>query len=144
MESLLYSIPIVLLLFGGTDRPGAVDRVQSREFITVEVTIGKERVFLRLRVPIVSNPRERRIIDDQFAGGEWTFTGSCPKDIGCSYGIWIIADAIREDAANVQATLSFKNGQKCEVTKQFRVVRGKHFEGKMRCRATKADMRLSY
>jgi hypothetical protein len=69
----------------------AVDRVQSREFITVEVTIGKESTIHRFRVPI-SNPRERKIVDDQFAGGEWAFTGSCPKDLGCSYGIWITAD----------------------------------------------------
>ena len=46
------------------------------EFVTVEVTLGKEKLFEKLKVPIVSNRKKGMVLlDNQFAVKEIEITG---------------------------------------------------------------------
>ena len=126
---------VVLTLCGAVKQFDAVTAFQSKDFVTVELTVGKQKIFHRYKIPIVSNLKERKIIDDQFAGGTYGFTGSCPKDIGCEYTAIMIADAIEGNKFNIGLGLSFKDKSKCDVSKDFIVVRGKPTELKLKCNA---------
>lgn len=143
----LYSIPLgFLLALGSGHQPENVSGHRSDEFIRVEIILGKEKTLHRYKVPVVPNPRDRKPIDNQWKGGGYISTGGCPDDIGCDYFIIITADAASPDAAKVTVNLkvSLKSGRGCEVSQEFLVNRGKISERKMRCRAAKADVRLSY
>jgi hypothetical protein len=59
MNKLVQLITIVVLtLYGGIERYDAADKSQPKNFVIVEVTIGKEKHSHKLKVPIVSNPKE--------------------------------------------------------------------------------------
>lgn len=145
MRKLFSVTAIILLILGGNAQPRALTIVEPLKDVTVEVDLGKDQLVHKFRVPVVSDAKQRKGIDAQVVGGEWEHTEACFESI-CRYGIWITADASGKEAVNVWATLAFQfdDGKKCEVTKEFRLVRGKSAEHKMKCRTAKANVRLSY
>lgn len=136
MKKSLSLLAIVALAFiGGASQLYAVAQLQPKEFVIIEVTIGKEKILHKLKVPVVPNPKERKFIDGQLGGGGFGFTGYCPKDVGCEYSVIAIADAVNEDKSKVTMNLSFKDRKVCDVEKEFLVVRGKVTELKTKCGA---------
>jgi hypothetical protein len=136
---------IILLILGGNAQSWALTIVEPVDDVTVEVNLGNDQPVHTFRVPVVSEGKRRKIIDDQVRGGEWGSTGTCPRKI-CSHGIWLTADALGKEEVRVRTTLTFQfeGGRKCEITKEFRLVKGKSAEYKMKCRVAEANVRLSY
>jgi hypothetical protein len=145
MASLLRRIAVVLLILGGTTQSSTA-QIQLGRIITVDVTLGKESLSHHFKVPVLPNNVRREVVDDQFAGGEWGFTGSCPNDIGCKYRILIIADALSETQARVSSTLVFyfERGRKCQITKEFLVVQDKPLKARLKCRTARVNLRMSF
>lgn len=135
MNKLVHALVALALIPSlGARHIAAEKRLQPKDFVTVEITIGKEEIFHKFKVPIVVNPKERKLFDaDQYEGGGWGSTESCSKDIGCEYEINIFADAITEDKVIVMAYLSFKDKKRCSAEKEFLVIKGKPTELKSNC-----------
>jgi hypothetical protein len=140
----LFSLTVIILLIGGAADSSALRIAEPEDKVVAEVTLPDHPVQ-RFKVPVVYQGKGRKIIDDQVAGGEWAWTETCTGHI-CSWGIWIIADALDKNEVSVGITLriKFEGGKKCEVTREFRIVRGKSIVRKMKCRNAKAHLQLSY
>lgn len=121
---------VALALIGSAWKSSAVGITQPKEFVIVEVTVGKESYFHKLKVAVASS--RRKFMDDQFDGGGFGLTGSCPRDIGCEYSVIAIADAISEDESKVSMGLSFKERKACDFDKEFIVVRGSRLNSRAR------------
>ncbi|MDT4965851.1 MAG: hypothetical protein QOJ64_588 [Acidobacteriota bacterium] len=123
---------IALALIGGAGKVYAVSFAQPTGVVIVEITVGKDKYFHKLKVPVVSN--QRRMPDDRFDGGVFGFRESCPKDLGCEYSVIATADAIADDKSKMRVELSFKDRKSCDFDKELIVVRGKQTELKGTCR----------
>ncbi len=139
MRKILFSLAIITLTLSGAAELDAVSAPPPKNRIVVELILEKDTVAShKFKVPIVADAKSGKRVDDQFEAGCFGFTGSCDKEIGCYYCVFFQADAVGEDRVKVAAGLSFKTKPKCDVSKEFLVVRGQPTEIKTKCVKLKA------
>ena len=146
MRRLFSLTGILLVILGGGAQSRAFTGTEPADDIAVEVTLWNDWPAQKFKVPVVSQRKRGKIsIEDKVTGGEWAFTESCHGNV-CRNDVWITAEAVGKDEASVLITLTFEfeDRRKCEVSKEFRIVKGKSVERKMKCRTAKANVRLSY
>lgn len=146
MRTLFSLTGILLFILGSGAQSRAFTGTGPTDDIAVEVTLWNDWPAHKFKVPVVPQRKRGKItIEDTVTGGEWAFTGACQGNV-CRNGVWITAEAAGNDEASVWITLTFEfeEGRKCEVAKEFRIVKGKSVERKMKCRTAKANVRLSY
>ena len=144
MRKFFSFIGIILLVLGAIQSLSA--RIaEAADDVTVEVTLGKDLVVQKFKVPVISDAKQRKINDDQVTGGVWSSTEGCLGKI-CTHSIFITADARgkKEVSVWIGLKIEFEHGRKCETMKEFRVIKGKPDVRTMNCRNAKAHLRLSY